>query len=83
MINDVDDRDSARSHLAATLRHLRHRADLSGDQLATLLGVSQSKISRIENARTAVSVAAVQAWTRACGAPEEMVEELIGRAERP
>jgi transcriptional regulator with XRE-family HTH domain len=81
LTNDVDDRASARSQLAATLRHLRHRADLSGDQLATLLGVSQSKVSRVENSRTVPSVAVVEAWARACGAPPETVEDLIQRAE--
>lgn len=80
-MSDIDDAASVRGRLAATLRHLRHRADLSGDQLATLLGVSQSKISRIENGRTPPSVADVQAWARACGAPDETVEVLIGRAE--
>lgn len=81
MTNDVEDVPEARLGLAATLRHLRHRADLSGEQLAELLGVSQSKVSRVENGRTVPSVADVQAWARACGAPTETVEALMERAE--
>lgn len=83
MTSDVDEvAASARSRLAATLRHLRHRADLSGEQLAKLLGVSQSKVSRVENGRTAPSVADVQAWARACSAGAETVEDLVQRAEQ-
>jgi transcriptional regulator with XRE-family HTH domain len=81
LTNDVEDVPEAWLGLAVTLRHLRHRADLSGEQLAKLLGVSQSKVSRVENGRTVPSVADVQAWARACGAPTETVEALMERAE--
>jgi transcriptional regulator with XRE-family HTH domain len=41
-----------RRRLAAELRRLRERADLTGDQVAERVGWSSSKLSRIENART-------------------------------
>jgi transcriptional regulator with XRE-family HTH domain len=43
-----------RRRLAAELRRLRERADLTGDQAAELLGWSGSKISRIETHRIGV-----------------------------
>jgi transcriptional regulator with XRE-family HTH domain len=38
--------------LAAELRHLRGRSDMTGDQVADRLGWSPSKISRLEHGRT-------------------------------
>lgn len=46
-----------RLRLAAELHRLREQARLTGDQVAEQLKWSPSKISRIENARTKVSVA--------------------------
>ena len=46
-----------RRRLAAQLRRLRERADLTGDQAAELLGWSGSKISRIETHRIGVKPA--------------------------
>ena len=46
-----------RRRLAAELRRLRERADLTGDQAAELLGWSGSKISRIETHRIGVKPA--------------------------
>jgi transcriptional regulator with XRE-family HTH domain len=45
-----------RLRLAAELHRLREQAGLTGDQAAEELGWSPSKISRIENARSGVSV---------------------------
>ena len=45
-----------RLRLAAELHRLREQADLTGDQVAERLGWSPSKVSRIENARSKVSV---------------------------
>ena len=45
-----------RMRLAAELHRLREQAGLTGDQAADELGWSPSKISRIENARSGVSV---------------------------
>jgi transcriptional regulator with XRE-family HTH domain len=41
-----------RRRLGQELRRLRERADLTGDQVATRLGWSAAKVSRIETART-------------------------------
>jgi len=46
--------------LAAELRRLRGRADMTGDQVAEELGWSPSKISRLEHGRTGFRVADVQ-----------------------
>lgn len=46
-----------RRRLAAELRRLRERADLTGDQAAELLGWSGSKVSRIETHRIGVKPA--------------------------
>ena len=46
------------------------------------LGVSQSKVSKIENARVAVSVADARAWLSAVGASADKSAELAQRAEQ-
>jgi transcriptional regulator with XRE-family HTH domain len=70
-----------RRRLAIGLQQLREVAGLTTYQLANRLGVSQSKISKIENARVAVSVRDVEAWARATGASPEKSTELVERAE--
>jgi transcriptional regulator with XRE-family HTH domain len=70
-----------RRRLATWLQQLREVAGLTTYQLAGRLGVSQSKVSKIENARVAVSVHDVGAWARATGASPERTTELIERAE--
>jgi transcriptional regulator with XRE-family HTH domain len=45
-----------RLRLAAELHQLRERAALTGDQVAERLGWSPSKVSRIENARSKVTI---------------------------
>src|SRR6201996_2603685 len=49
-----------RRRLAAELRRLRERADLTGDFVADRMGWSASKVSRIENAHTAARPAEIQ-----------------------
>lgn len=58
----------AREHLAARLSEIRKDAGISGRELAVRCGWSESKSSRIENARTPPSDADIAAWCRACGA---------------
>ncbi|MEU3571150.1 helix-turn-helix transcriptional regulator [Kitasatospora sp. NPDC036755] len=58
---------SARETIAARLKELRRDAGLSGHGLALLLGWSESKVSRIANARTPPSDADIRAWCEACG----------------
>jgi transcriptional regulator with XRE-family HTH domain len=71
-----------RRRLATALQQLREAAGLTTYQLANQLGVSQSKVSKIENARVAVrDVDTVDAWARATGASPEKTRELVERAE--
>lgn len=66
--------------VAEELRRLRLAAGLSGEQLATRIGVSQSKISKIENLRRSAPVADVRAWAQATGASEATIAQLAERA---
>ncbi|MGI5161915.1 helix-turn-helix domain-containing protein [Microbispora sp. CA-102843] len=50
-----------RRRLGQELRRLRERADLTGDQVASRLGWSAAKISRIETARTSPRTSDVEA----------------------
>jgi transcriptional regulator with XRE-family HTH domain len=77
MLTEADDRLLAqRRRLAAELRRLRDRAGLSGRQLAERIGVSQSKVSRIESGLTIPSEPEVTAWAAAVAAPEATVTLL-------
>ncbi|HUN32410.1 MAG TPA: helix-turn-helix transcriptional regulator [Trebonia sp.] len=57
-----------RIRLARELRRLRERAGLSGRQLAEAIGISQSKVSRIESGQTVPNGAEVSAWAAAVNA---------------
>lgn len=76
---DTDERDHER--LCRTLRGLRKRAGLTGDELAVRAGMSQSKISKIETGRTLPSVADVETITRVLGAPNDVRSGLASVAE--
>ncbi|MGW4034114.1 helix-turn-helix domain-containing protein [Streptomyces sp. NPDC004838] len=66
----------AREDLARRLREVRKDAGISGRELAVRCGWSESKSSRIENARTPPSDADIRAWCRACAA-EEQAPDLV------
>lgn len=66
-----------RRQLGAELRRLRERAGLSGRQLAEQVGISQSKISRIESGATMPNAPEVNAWVVAVSAPTSAVENLL------
>ena len=66
----------ARLALGARLGELRADAGLTGRALARLCGWHESKVSRIEHARTAPSADDIRAWCRHCGQPGE-TEDLI------
>jgi transcriptional regulator with XRE-family HTH domain len=77
MFADAEDRLLAhRQRLAAELRRLRDRSGLSGRHLAERIGISQSKVSRIESGLTIPSGPEVTAWAAAVGASEETVTLL-------
>lgn len=66
----------AREALAGRLREIRRDAGISGRELALRCGWSESKSSRIENAKTPPSDADIRAWCRACEA-EDQTADLI------
>ena len=66
-----------RNSLAAALGDLRKAAGLSGERLAVRCGMSQSKVSRIENGRLLPSVVDVQMILDALGVDAEIREDLL------
>ncbi|MEV7194670.1 helix-turn-helix transcriptional regulator [Streptomyces sp. NPDC093510] len=66
----------ARENLSGRLSEIRKDAGISGRELAVRCGWSESKSSRIENAKTPPSDADIRAWCRACAA-EEQAPDLI------
>lgn len=68
---------SHRRRLAAELRRLRDQAGLSGRQLAEQVGISQSKISRIESGASVPTRPEVTAWAAATRAPAPTGELLL------
>jgi len=66
----------ARQALGARLGEIRNDAGLTGRALAHLCGWHESKVSRIEHARTAPSPDDIRAWCRHCEA-EDQVADLI------
>ncbi|MEU6122848.1 helix-turn-helix transcriptional regulator [Streptomyces sp. NPDC047123] len=61
----------AREALAGRLREIRKDAGISGRELAVRCGWSESKSSRIENAKTPPSDTDIRAWCRACAAGDQ------------
>jgi transcriptional regulator with XRE-family HTH domain len=70
-----------RRRLAAELRRLRERADLTGDQVAERTKWSASKISRIENAHTVPRTAEVKKLLALYGVEGRSAEKLLALAE--
>ena len=66
----------ARQALGARLGEIRKDAGLTGRALAHLCGWHESKVSRIEHARTAPSADDIRSWCGQCGKPAE-TEDLI------
>jgi transcriptional regulator with XRE-family HTH domain len=71
-----------RRQLGSKLLELRRKAGLSGVQLASRLGTTQSRISRIETGRSVPSLDDVRAWTEATDATTAELEELAGLLQR-
>jgi transcriptional regulator with XRE-family HTH domain len=70
-----------RQRLATELRRLRELAGLSGRELAQRLGLSQSKVSRIESGSALPSLPQVAAWAEAVSAPAPTRELLQALTE--
>lgn len=62
---------TGRQQLASALRQLRDLAGVSGRELAQRIGISQSKVSRIESAIVVPSLPEVTAWAETLGASPE------------
>jgi transcriptional regulator with XRE-family HTH domain len=70
--------DAQRRRLAAELKRLRVRADLSGRELAQRMEAAQSTVSKVETGeQKRVPVGLIVRWARATGAPEERLAELL------
>lgn len=69
------------AQLGRELQHLREFAGLSGRELATKIGISQSKISRIEKGQTHPSRPEVYAWADATDAAPDVRARLVELAE--
>ncbi|OEJ57885.1 transcriptional regulator [Streptomyces agglomeratus] len=67
---------AAREELAARLRELRLDAGLTGRDMAARTGWQPSKVSRLENGKTAPSDEDIGAWCAACGS-ESLAADLI------
>jgi transcriptional regulator with XRE-family HTH domain len=67
--------------LAAALKQLRARAGLSASELGRVLGWTQTRVSRAENASRRVSIAEATAWAEATNATPELRAEVIQLAE--
>ena len=70
-----------REQLGAGLRRRRIEAGLTGEQLARLLSVSQSKVSRIETGSTLPAPDDITAWVLATGGGEQVRDDLLARRE--
>ncbi len=74
-------RGDNRARLARELRELRREAGLGGIEAARRAGISQSKISKIENGLLRPSPADVRALCRIYGASPQHQRELVQLAE--
>ncbi len=64
----------ARRALGARLGEIRRDAGLTGRALAHLCGWHESKVSRIEHARTAPSDSDIRAWCERCQATDQVAD---------
>ncbi|GII95476.1 helix-turn-helix domain-containing protein [Sinosporangium siamense] len=77
-----DDRPrTKRRQLAVELARVRRQAGISGRELATQIGISQSKVSRIEAGTTIPSLPQVETWAAAVKATEETRRSLVALTE--
>ncbi|PBC84824.1 MULTISPECIES: helix-turn-helix transcriptional regulator [unclassified Streptomyces] len=68
--------EQSTQRLAAKLKELRKTAGLSGDRLAARCNISQSKVSRIENAKVRPSLVDIEQILKALDASPEVVAEV-------
>ncbi|MFJ6383620.1 helix-turn-helix domain-containing protein [Kitasatospora sp. NPDC092039] len=71
----------AREVLAGRLSEIRKDLGISGRELAIRCGWSESKSSRIENAKTPPSDTDIRAWCRACGADDQVLDLIAANRQ--
>lgn len=81
MSHPFGEQTARRRALGAALRRLRTDAGLSGEEIAALTGLSQSRVSRIELGQQSVSIEVAQTWARTVGASKEELAEVTELAE--
>jgi transcriptional regulator with XRE-family HTH domain len=70
-----------RRKLGRELKILRQRAGLTGPELAKLIGTTQTRVSRIENAVVKPKIADVQAWAEVASLADDERDVLLRLAE--
>ena len=68
-------------HLSRLLRAARAAAKLSTRELGERLGLSQSRITRMQNGQAAVTPDMAKSWAEATGLPPDQTETLIQAAQ--
>jgi transcriptional regulator with XRE-family HTH domain len=81
MGGDGAEQPTRRRQLAAELRRARELLGMSGRELAHRIGVSQSKVSRIESGAAIPSVPEVTRWAEALGMSTERLTCLVALTE--
>jgi transcriptional regulator with XRE-family HTH domain len=72
---------TVRQYLGAELGRLRRLAGIGGRELASRVGISQSKVSRIETGAAVPTMPEVEAWAVAVGASTEARDSLLRLTE--
>ncbi len=77
---EPEDLGQRKDELALALREARKRAGLTGDRLAARCGISQSKISKLENGKVLPSATDVERILSALGVSGERQHSLVSLA---
>lgn len=80
-MSDVGSPSARQRRLASELRRLRRAARLTGREVATRLGWSEAKLSRIENGQTRVKIADLDEFMELYGVSGPQRAELVALAE--
>jgi transcriptional regulator with XRE-family HTH domain len=80
-VSDFGSPAARQRRLASELRRLRHAARLTGREVATRLGWSEAKLSRIENGQTRVKIADLGEFMDLYGVSGPHRAELLALAE--
>jgi transcriptional regulator with XRE-family HTH domain len=80
-VSDFGSPAARQRRLASELRRLRRAARLTGREVATRLGWSEAKLSRIENGQTRVKIADLDDFMELYGVSRPQRAELVALAE--